>query len=41
LALLQGFTVALGEKAGKTRGHMDTGLAKEVLRSRPGTKKGP
>jgi len=41
LALLQGFTVALAEKAGKTHGHMDTGLAKEVLPGRAGTRKVP
>jgi hypothetical protein len=39
-ALLQGFTVAVDEKAGKSYGHMDTGLAKEVLRSPAGTKEG-
>jgi hypothetical protein len=31
LALLQGFTVATGRKAGKRRGRMDTGLAAEDL----------
>ena len=40
MALLQGFTVAPVKKVGKTCGHMDTGLAKEVLRGRRGTKRG-
>jgi hypothetical protein len=29
-ALLQGFTVAVGQKAGKRHGHMDTALQKRV-----------